>query len=78
MGNAAENDAGPGVHDTHRPCWRTEEKMNERVSELAAGLWNSAGRKSGRDLDFWLMAEKMVLQDLEWRARHAIGNKQRP
>lgn len=49
--------------------------MDERVSELAAALWSSAGKRSGRDLDFWLMAERMVCQDLEWRARHASGNK---
>jgi hypothetical protein len=51
--------------------------MNERVSELAAALWNSAGRESGRDLEFWLMAQRMVWQDLEWRARHATGKKGR-
>jgi hypothetical protein len=49
--------------------------MDERVSELAAALWSSAGRKSGRDLDFWLMAERMVWQDLDWRARHAAARR---
>lgn len=43
--------------------------MDERVMELAAALWNSAGRESGQDLDFWLMAERMVRQDLDWRRR---------
>ena len=51
--------------------------MNERVTELAAGLWNSAGRKSCGDLDFWLMAEWMVRQDLEWRARHHLREKEK-
>lgn len=44
-------------------------KMNERVSELAAALWRSAGQRSGSDLDYWLMAEAMVRQDAEWRRR---------
>ena len=43
--------------------------MDERVMELAAALWSSAGRNSSRDLDFWLMAEQMVRQDLEWCRR---------
>lgn len=77
MDNAAELDVWLRVHDTNGPSWRTEQKMNERVVELAAGLWNSAGRKNGRDLDFWLMAERMVRQDLEWRARHALWEKEK-
>ena len=43
--------------------------MDERVTELAAALWSSAGRKNGRDLDYWLRAEGMVREDLEWRRR---------
>jgi hypothetical protein len=54
---------------------RLEQKMDERIMELAAALWSSAGRNSGRDLDFWLMAERMIRQDLEWRRR---GEENRP
>jgi hypothetical protein len=52
---------------------RPEQKMDQRVVELAAALWNSAGRTRDRDLDFWLMAERMVRQDLEWRQRGQEG-----
>jgi hypothetical protein len=56
---------------------RPEQKLDERVVELAAGLWNSAGRTGGRDLDFWLMAEQMVRQDLEWHQRREKGRHRR-
>jgi membrane-bound ClpP family serine protease len=75
MENAAEQEIGPTLGDTSGASWGTEQTMNERVTELAAALWSSAGRKNGRDLDFWLMAEKMVREDLEWRARHASRKK---
>lgn len=50
--------------------------MNQRVRELAAALWSSAGQKNGRDLEFWLMAETMIRQDLEWCSRQR-SNRER-
>lgn len=56
---------------------RPEQKMDERVMELAAALWSSAERNSSRDLDFWLMAERMVQQDLEWCRRSEENRRTR-
>jgi hypothetical protein len=36
--------------------------MEERVRELARPMWESAARPYGMALDFWLMAEQMVIE----------------
>lgn len=33
----------------------------EEISYLASRLWEKAGRPDGRDLEFWLNAEKQLL-----------------
>jgi hypothetical protein len=71
MANGAEESLRRSLQANLANPQGTEEtmKMNERVSELAAALWRSAGRTNGSDLDYWLMAEAMVRQDVEWRGR---------
>lgn len=40
----------------------------ERVRELAYRLWEAAGREYGRSLDFWLEAERQVLETMSTSA----------
>ncbi len=35
-----------------------------RVRELAYFLWEAGGQREGRDQQFWLMAERSVVQDI--------------
>lgn len=46
-----------------------ETGVEERVRGLAQPLWESAARPYGMALDFWLMAEQMVLEALTATAR---------
>jgi hypothetical protein len=39
-----------------------EPNIEERVRELAQPMWESAARPYGMALDFWLMAEQMVIE----------------
>lgn len=39
-------------------CYRTDE--TECIKEKAYELWEKGGRKQGRDLNYWLDAEKNV------------------
>lgn len=46
-----------------------EQTLEERIRGLAEPLWESAARPYGLALDFWLMAEKMVLEAMSLGAR---------
>jgi hypothetical protein len=37
-------------------------ELEQRIRELAYGLWQSAERPYWMALEYWLMAEKMVLE----------------
>ena len=39
-------------------CFKTDE--SECIKKKAKELWEKDGRKQGRDLDYWLNAEKAV------------------
>lgn len=84
MENAAEHVLWPvgesnnSLENSNQPARDREENMNQRVRDLAAALWNSAGRDSGKDLDFWLMAESMVRQDLELSPRYSRRRRGTP
>ncbi len=39
-----------------------DQNVEERVRDLAQPMWESAARPYGMALDFWLMAEQMVLE----------------
>lgn len=39
-------------------CERME--LTNCIKEKAKALWEKDGRKQGRDLDYWLQAEKIV------------------
>lgn len=43
--------------------------MEERVRELAQPMWESAARPYGMAVDFWLMAEQMVLEMMTTASR---------
>ncbi len=45
--------------------------MENRIGELAYPLWESAARPYGMAVDFWLMAEKMVLEVMTVAAKSA-------
>ena len=45
------------------------ETIEERVRNLAQPLWESAARPYGMAVDFWLMAEQMVLEMMSATAR---------
>jgi len=34
-----------------------------KVGKIARKLWKNAGRPEGRDLEFWCMAERWVIQE---------------
>lgn len=34
--------------------------LTERIKEKARQLWEKDGRKQGRDLEYWLQAEKII------------------
>jgi len=36
-------------------------EIDERIRQYAYALWEAAGRPLGRDLDYWLQAEKEAL-----------------
>ena len=46
-----------------------EGKLDERIRGLAQPLWESAARPYGMALDFWLMAEQMVMEVVSATAR---------
>lgn len=39
-------------------CEKTD--LTDIIREKAKQLWEKDGRKSGRDLEYWLQAEKMI------------------
>lgn len=41
---------------------KSQNKTNrDQIASLAYKLWERGGRKSGRDLEYWLLAEKLLL-----------------
>lgn len=46
-----------------------EAKLDERIRGLAQPLWESAARPYGMAMDFWLMAEQMVMEMMTATAR---------
>lgn len=34
--------------------------QHEEIAELARQIWESEGRQAGRDLDYWLLAERQL------------------
>ena len=39
-----------------------ENDLEQEIHNLAYHIWQSAGNEVGRALDFWLMAERMVIE----------------
>jgi hypothetical protein len=46
-----------------------DQNVEERVRELAQPMWESAARPYGMAMDFWLMAEQMVLEVMATASR---------
>jgi hypothetical protein len=45
--------------------------LQTKVAESARRLWEAAGRPEGRDVEFWCMAERWVIQEAGCRERLA-------
>jgi len=39
----------------------TNKPIHDRIASLAYQLWEIGGRKPGRDLEYWLQAEKQLM-----------------
>src|SRR5437773_2347017 len=50
----------------------------EQVACVAYGLWEKAGRPSGRDLEFWLKAEQQIARASRPRMFATTPDEQRP
>lgn len=50
----------------------TDKSNHEEIAGLAFELWNTAGRKQGRDLEYWLEAEK------QFQSNARAGTKRQP
>jgi len=56
----------------HNCCKKDE---LECIKKMAYELWNNDGRKQGRDLDYWLNAEKAVKVQAKKMTNQKNGNK---
>jgi hypothetical protein len=43
---------------------------HEEIAELAYELWNKASREQGRDLEFWLEAERQFQSNVQGGTKH--------
>jgi len=49
---------------------RSEDELRQRIAALAYGLYLNRGRAAGHDVDDWLEAERLVIE--ETRPRPAV------
>ncbi|MEI6391131.1 MAG: DUF2934 domain-containing protein [Verrucomicrobiota bacterium] len=55
-----------------------EKAEDSSIAALAQRLWEQAGQPAGRDLEFWLQAETVILNAPPNRAPGARGTGERP
>jgi hypothetical protein len=49
---------------------RLSSEKHEEIAKLAYKLWSKAGHEQGRDLEFWLEAEKQFQPNVQAGAKH--------
>src|SRR6266550_8592235 len=53
-------------------------RRQEQIASVAHGLWEKAGRPSGRDLEFWFKAEQQIARASRPRMFATTPDEQRP
>jgi peptidoglycan hydrolase CwlO-like protein len=53
------------------------QEIQDRISELAYLMWESAGRQQGMAMNYWLAAEKDILNTMQTAAETVIPAEQK-
>jgi len=66
------------IHIMQTPRHQNTSTQHDEIASIAAGLWEQAGRPAGRDLEFWLNAERRVLAAQQAKANSPESSPSAP